>query len=145
MASDSAFRTKAQAQPQPQQAEYKKTEDVPRDGSTGEDIEAPFTEYRTVNAYPFLVEYFDLGDSWKEKLGGFEKEVDLIEGYFKDKIEEGKMRNETDLVKDEIKKIFKLNKIDRSERVTMQIEKLAAYIEFLKRTDKIELDRYRYR
>lgn len=137
------FRSKAPDPTPEKPAEYKK--DVPVGGEAPDTSGVPFTEYRTMNAQPFLVEYFDLGDSWQEKMGGFEKEVDLIEGYFKDKIEQGSMKNETDVVKDEIKKIYKLTKIDKSERTTMQIEKLAAYIEFLKRTDKIEVDRYRYR
>lgn len=55
------------------------------------------------------------------------------------------MKNEIQVVKDELNKMYKINKIDKSERTTMQIEKLAAYIKFLKDVDKIEVDRYRYR
>lgn len=137
------FRTKAE----PVEAEVPKAhkENVPVGAESKEAIEPPFTDYEKMNKYPFLVDYYKLGDSWQEKMGGFEKEITLIEGYFKDKIEQGKMRNETSLVREEIDKMYKLNKIDKSERTTMQIERLAAYVEFLKRTDKIELDRFRYR
>ena len=109
------------------------------------EIEPPFTDYRKMKHYPFLVDYYKLGDTWQDKLGGFEQEVDFIEGYFKDKIEQGEMQNDTQVVKDEIKKIYRLVGIDKSERTTMQIEKLSAYIKFLKETDKIELLRYKYR
>lgn len=143
MVSDNVFRTSSEpAQPEAQ-PEYKK--DVPTDAESHEVIEPPFTEYEKIHKYPFLVDYYKLGDSWQEKLGGFEKEISVIESYFRDKIEQGQMRNETNIVKEELNKMYKLNKIDKSERTTMQIEKLAAYIEFLRRTDKIELDRYRYR
>lgn len=142
MVSDNVFRSSTtESEPIEAPKEYK--EDVPTDGDT--DIEPPFTDYEKVHKYPFLVDYYKLGDSWQDKLGGFEKEIGLIESYFRDKIEQGAMKNETQIVKDELNKMYKLNKIDKSERTTMQIEKLAAYIEFLKRTDKIELDRYRYR
>lgn len=141
MADDTVLRTKVvEEAPQAPKA-YK--ENVPTDGDTT--IEPPFTEYEREHKYPFLVDYFKLGDSWKDKMGGFEKEIDFIEGYFKDKIEQGQMQNDTNIVKDEINKIYKLNKIDKSERTTMQIERLAAYIKFLKDTDQIELNRYRYR
>lgn len=142
ISSSNVFRT-ATVEPEKVEQPKKYAENVPTDGDS--EIEPPFTEYQKMKKYPFLVDYYKLGDSWAEKVGGFEKEIDLIEGYFKDRIEQGKMQNDTQVVKDEIAKFYKLNKIDKSERTTMQIERLAAYIEFLKRTDKIELDRYRYR
>ena len=42
------------------------------DGKTG--IEPPYLDYESVNGHPYLVDHFQLGDSWKDKLGGFEKE-----------------------------------------------------------------------
>lgn len=139
---DNVFRTKSEPTAEPVESqEFKK--DVPVGSETT--IEPPFTDYQKMKHYPFLVDYYKLGDSWQDKMGGFEKEIDLIEGYFKDKIEQGQMKNETQVVKDEITKMYKLNKIDKSERTTMQIEKLAAYIKFLKDTDSINLNRYKYR
>lgn len=108
------------------------------------EAEAPFTDYQNLNHHPFLVDYYKLGDTWKDKLGGFEEEITKIEGYFKDRIEQGTMKNEVGAVKEKIKKIYKLVGIDKSERTTMQIEKLAAYIDFLKKTDDIYYNRYRY-
>lgn len=138
--SSNAFRSKATSEPA-KPVEYK--ENVPV--TANEEVEPPFTDYRQEKKYPFLVDYYKLGDAWQDRAGGFEQEIDLIEGYFKDKIEQGQMQNDTQVVKDEIKKMYKLNKIDKNERTTMQIEKLAAYIKFLKETDKIEMLRYKYR
>lgn len=142
MVNSTVFSTSTAVDEAPVEAKVYK-ENVPTDGDSN--IEPPFTDYEKVHKYPFLVDYYKLGDSWKEKTGGFEKEIETIEGYFRDKIEQGQMQNDTEVVREEIKKIYKLNKIDRSERTTMQIERLSAYIEFLKKTDKIQLDRYRYR
>lgn len=125
---------------QPEKIEVK---DQPETSTT--EVDPPFTDYQKVKHYPFLVDYYKIGDTWADKLGGFEKEIEHIEGYFKDKIEQGQMKNDIEAVKDEIKKIYKLVGIDKNERVTMQIEKLSAYIDFLKKTDTIEMLRYKYR
>ena len=108
-------------------------------------VEVPYTEYEKENNQPYMVEHFKLGDSWKDKLGGFEKEVGLIEDYFKGQIEQGKLKNEIGAVKEKLSKIFKLCNIDKTERATMQIEKLTAYLEFLKKTENIDLNNYKYR
>jgi hypothetical protein len=108
------------------------------------DTEVPFTDYQKGNNHPFLVDYFKLGDTWQDKFGGFEKEINSIEGYFRGKIEQGELKNETSAVKEQMKRIYKLCEIDKTERTTMQIEKLAAYIEFLRKTDSIKLNREKY-
>lgn len=113
-------------------------------GTQDVEIEVPYTEYEKENHHPYMVDYFKLGDTWKEKIGGFEDEVSLIEDYFKGEIESGKLKNEIGSVKEKMGKIYKLCNIDKTERVTMQIEKLSAYLEFLKKTDKIELNNYKY-
>lgn len=138
---DTIFRTKS---------EEPKTESiVPQkagDGAGVPDIkvEAPFTEYEHINHHPYIVDHYKLGDTWQDKLGGFEKEVSTIEDYFKGEISNGKLKNEVSAVKEKIDKIYKLVGIDKTERTTMQIEKLAAYLEFLKKTDYINLSNYKY-
>jgi hypothetical protein len=108
------------------------------------DEEVPFTDYQKQHHHPFLVDHFNLGDSWADKFGGFKDEIDTIEGYFKSMIEKGEMKNEVDAVKEKFKEIYKLCKIDKTERITMQIEKLAAYIRFLIETDDIKLNHNKY-
>jgi hypothetical protein len=106
--------------------------------------EVPFTDYQKQHLHPFLVDHFDLGDSWQDKYGGFKDEINTIEGYFRERIEQGQMDNSLEAVKTKFKDIYKLCKIDKTERTTMQIEKLAAYIKFLKETDDIKLNHYKY-
>jgi len=140
MGNDSIYRTRevaTETKPEPVKIGDKAgTQDV--------QVEPPYTDYEKVNGHPYLVDHFKLGDTWRDKLGGFEKEVSLIEGYFKDKIDQGQMKNEKEAVKEQLKKIYKLVGIDKTERTTMQIEKLAAYLEFLKKTDNISLNYYKY-
>lgn len=104
----------------------------------------PYTDYQKQHHHPYIVDHFELGDSWQDKLGGFEGEVNAIESYFKDKIEQGEMKNDVESVREKLKGIYKLCGIDKTERTTMQIEKLAAYIDFLRKTDHIKLNNHKY-
>jgi hypothetical protein len=106
--------------------------------------EVPFTDYIQQHKHPFLVDHFKLGDAWQDKFGGFKDEIDTIEGYFRGKIELGEMQNDTKAVQEKFKEIYKLCKIDKTERTTMQLEKLAAYIRFLKDTDNIKVNHSKY-
>jgi hypothetical protein len=105
---------------------------------TSETDEVQFTDYLQQHKHPFLVDHFQLGDTWADKYGGFKEEIDTIEGYFRERIEQGQMDNSLEAVKEKFKEIYKLCKIDKTERTTMQMEKLAAYIKFLKDTQNIE-------
>jgi hypothetical protein len=115
-----------------------------READTRSAVEPPYLDYVKVHNHPFIVDHFRLGDTWQEKVGGFEKEVTEIEDYFKGQIEQGQLRNDTKAVKDRLKAIYKVVQIDTTERVTMQIEKLAAYLEFLRKTDNISQNHYKY-
>lgn len=111
------------------------------DGQTG--IEPPYLDYESVNGHPYLVDHFQLGDSWKDKLGGFEREINILEEYVKGKIQEGKTANSLEAVKEMIERIEKVCLADKTERATMKIEKMAAYVEFLAKTDKISYNNYK--
>jgi hypothetical protein len=113
-------------------------------GTHESNVEPPFTDYQKQYKHPFIVDYFKLGDRWADELGGFSEEVKSIEGYFTDKINKGEMINDTEAVREKLKGIYKLCNIDKTERTTMQIEKLAAYIDFLRKTDDIKLNHQKY-
>jgi len=137
---DSTFRSKQVEEVQTPLKEVKiDTSTAPKS-----DIEPPYTDYQKMKHHPYIVDHFKLGDSWQNELGGFEDEVSLIDGYFKGKIEQGEMKNDTEAVREKMNSIYKLCHIDKTERTTMQIEKLAAYIKFLKETDDIKLRNFKY-
>lgn len=112
--------------------------------SKQEQIEVPFTDYQQEHHHPYTVDHFELGDTWSDKYGGFTEEIQNIEGYFKNQIEQGKLDNSVEAVKTKLKGIYKLCNIDKTERITMQLEKLSAYIDFLKKTDHILLNHSKY-
>lgn len=114
------------------------------DTSPKVDIEPPFTDYEKVHKRPYIADHFKLGDRWSDELGGFEHEVKAIESYFAEKINRGEMKNDTAAVREKVNSIYKLCNIDKTERTTMQIEKLSAYIDFLRKTDAIKLNNLKY-
>jgi len=110
-----------------------------------DNIEPPFTDYEKVHNHPYLVDHFELGDTWRDKLGGYEKEVVLVEDYFKDKIDKGFIKNDIQSVKEEMKRIYKLGGIKDIERSSMQIEKLSAFIEYQNKLDGVNRNYTKYR
>jgi len=112
------------------------------DGKTP--VEPPFLDYEKVNGHPYLVDHFKLGDSWQDKMGGFGKEIETIDSYLANQIKYGKIDNSVEAVKGALKKIEKMCGADKSERVTMRIEKIAAYAEFLNKTMDINYNNYKY-
>ena len=76
--------------------------------STGvSEVEPPFTDYEQAHGQPFIVDHYELGDSWKEKMGGFTPEVQEITTYLMRKIGTKEIDNSLDAVKEEIKGIPK--------------------------------------
>jgi hypothetical protein len=114
--------------------------------STGSEVNpaVPYTDYAQQNPYPYLVEYFKLGDTWSEAQGGFTDEIARLDSYFTSKIESGEMANSTNAIKEELKKIEKLTNMNKEERAVIKVETLAAYTDFLAQTEDIKRRTVRY-
>jgi len=139
---DTVFREQPSgAEARPKQ-ETTKSVDAKTDGKTV--IEPPFLDYEKVNGHPYLVDHFKLGDSWRDKMGGFGEEIEAIDSYLANQIKYGKIDNSVEAVKGALKKVEKMCGADKSERVTMRIEKIAAYTEFLNKTMDIDYNNYKY-
>jgi hypothetical protein len=94
----------------------------------------PYTDYKSQNGRPYLVDYYQIGDTWRDKLGGFETEINTIDMYLKDKIENGIMDNSLEAVKIMIKKLEKQCGVNKEDRTVSKVSKLSAYAEFLLKT-----------
>ena len=108
------------------------------------DVEPPYTDYQTIKHKPYMVDYFKLDGNWEDKTGGFKQEIEALEAYVRERIEQGQLDNTIDAVKGFFKKVEKMSQADQTERVTMRISKMAAYIKFLKETDDIKLNYVKY-
>ena len=140
---DAVFRT---AQPTKAESAAKTMKRGPADSKVGSTTTAvaPYLDYEKDSSYPHAVDYFELGDTWDDPSGGFPKEVGIIEGYFKDRIESGDMANSTKAVKSELKSILKLTNMSKEERNLVKIETVAAYIKFLSEKEDIKRNIRRY-
>ena len=132
--SDSTFRTKIEPSVSKENADKKSGTPDATPSSLTDHVEVPFTEYESQNGKPYLVDYYEIGDTWQDKLGGFETEINTLNLYLKDKIESGLIDNSLDSVKQVIKKIEKQCGVNKEDRTVSKISKLSAYAEFLMKT-----------
>jgi len=107
-------------------------------------MEVPYSEYEREHAHPYSVDHFKLGDRWNDPEGGFPKEIAVIEEYFSHKISSGELANTLEAIQEEYKKMEKMTNLSKFERPLVKIETLAAYVEFLMKTDKIKFNLKRY-
>lgn len=107
-------------------------------------VEVPYLDYERSNSKPFTVEFFGLGDTWKDPMGGFPNEIGIIEDYFQDRINSGNMANSISAVKERLKEILKVTNMSKEERNVIRVETLAAYIKFLQESDNIRHNVRRY-
>lgn len=118
------------------------TETVPQPvkSSVGSEskIEVPYLDYHKSHGKPYSVEYFGLGDSWNEDLGGFSHEINAIESYFANNIKTGKVANDVKAVLNRLKEVEKVSGASKEDRVVMKIGKVASYLRFLNDVDSKE-------
>lgn len=129
------FRTAVDATP----AQAENTTHVQEAKHSGDVIEVPHSEYRKEHPYPFAADYFDLGDRWADREGGYPEEVEVIENYISQKIESGEYPNTTDAIKTRLRSIEKLTGLEKDERIPIRIETLAAYMKFMDQKELIRL------
>jgi len=132
---DTAFRKKA-APVKPESEVLPGGKETTR-GAEAE-VEVPYLDYENEHNHPHSVDYFKLGDTWEDPDGGFYKEVGVIEDYIQSRIKSGEINNNVGAVKAELEKLEKLNNLDSEERTVVKIGVLAAYLQFLMKTDKVK-------
>lgn len=108
------------------------------------DIEVPYLDYDTQHPRPFIADYFNLGDTWNDPIGGFPKEVSIIKEYIDNKINYGEIANSISAIKNVLKGIEKMTNTKNEERAVVKVETIAGYIEFLNKTEGIKKSLRRY-
>lgn len=117
---------------------------VPATSGGEVDVEVPYLDYEASSGHPFLVDHYNLGDSWADPMGGFPKEVENLEEYVSDQIRSGEIANSAADVKGLIKRLEKMTNVDKESRPVVKIEILSAYVDFLRRTDSTRKNLRRY-
>lgn len=106
--------------------------------------ELPYMDYGVEHSHPFLVDHYAIGDRWNDPVGGFPKEVDMIENYIQGKIKAGEIGNSLSDVKTLLKGMEKLNNLASESRLVVKLEILSNYVEFLMKNDKLRGNLRRY-
>lgn len=100
-------------------------------------IEVPYLDYESTHPQPFLAEYFRLGDTWNDPIGGFPHEIEAMSKYIENKIKTGEIANSQKAVKNLIKGMEKINNLHHEERSVIRIEVLRNYMEFLAKNEGV--------
>ena len=129
----------------------KVTPEAPRPESEKPKAPAPeaaqsdsFTLYEGAYKHPYTADYFEVGKIYNEPGALFKEEVEKIEQYFAGKIRKGEMVDRAQTISEKLKAIEKHIGVDRSERPIIRLSKVAAYIDFLMKTDNIKLNQLKY-
>lgn len=138
--SDTVFRSKVET--------TDKAEELPKASplTTGDDVqvEVPYLDYMNQHGKPFIVDSYNLGDTWDDPEGGFPEEVQTIEDYIQGKIQSGEIANSIEAVKELIKGMEKTNNLTKESRAVVKLEVLSNYVEFLNKNDNLRSKLRRY-
>lgn len=106
-------------------------------------VEPPYLDYHHEKGKPYIADYFELGELWQDKVGGFKEELDTIGKYIQDEIEQGRLDNSTEAVKSLLKDMEKQIG-NKTERTTIKIAQMAAFTEFLYKNRNIHSNANKY-
>jgi len=136
---DNTFRTKIEPSEPVNEKVIGKSEAAVIDSK----VEPPYLDYHREKGKPYIADYFGLGELWQDKVGGFKEELDTIDNYVKDEIEQGRLDNSTESVKELLKSIEKQIG-NKTERVTIKIAQMAAFTNFLYKNREIKNNQSKY-
>lgn len=134
---------KRKVEPAPVKVETKPAPAQP-EGSFTSRVEPPYLDYEQEKGRPFVVDHYQLGDFWQEKMGGYVPEVSLIEEYIQTKIKDGMFPNNVKGIKQELKKIEKITGTNNEYNLPVKIGVIAKYVKFLMDTDEIKYNSKKY-
>lgn len=123
-------------------------EDKPMAKSSGDPVgdlkvEPPYTDYETAHHFPFIVDYYELGQYWNMD-DAYTKEVDTIENYLRGRIGRGEVSNSLEAIKEVIKGIEKTAGVLKTDPTVVRVGKVAAYTKFLSEVDGLNTNARKY-
>lgn len=107
------------------------------------EVEPPYSEYEGKKGKPYPVDYFDIGRFWDTN-ELYTKEVESIDTYVQHLINTGEINNSVDAVSKKLKAIEKMINSDPNDRVAARVGRVAAYVDFLIKSDNIKRDSAKY-
>lgn len=94
-----------------------------------------FIGYEADNGVPFVVDYYELKDTYQADPDAYLEVADITE-YLQNLVTSGQLDNTTEAVKAKIQQLEKLSGVDNTERVNMKLTRLAEYAKFENRVNE---------
>ena len=109
-------------------------------------VEVPYSTYEDQQGHPFTVDYFHLGEYWDDPQGGYVEEVDTIERYLENQINQGVIDDSQPAIRAKIKEMLKINNLKEEDRTVVKMGVLASYARFMSEKDSLRgsLRKYGY-
>ena len=101
------------------------------------DVPVPYLDFKNTHNKPFTAEYFELGNLWNDRDGGFQSELNTIESYMFNLIGDGKIANSTEAVTAKIKSMEKQAGIKKFDTTNNRIAKVSAFTKFLRDVENL--------
>lgn len=139
---DAAFREPSEPTRTPKEIVEPEDKEEPQDRV--ETVEPPYLDYEVTKGQPYLVDHFELGASWNDPVGGFAKELSIIEEYIGNEIRTGKIGNDIVSAKEILKQAEKMTNTKSETRPVVKLGVLAEYMKFLMESGKIKYNAQRY-
>lgn len=84
--------------------------------------------YEDSVGHPYVAQYYEITNIWKEPKGGFESEVRTIESYIKDMVSDDRMDNSTEAADKWLRDLERKADVDKTESTATKLIRMAAYI-----------------
>lgn len=112
-------------------------------GSTGGEPEPPIAIYQEVKGVPYTAVYFEIENIWDSPDVSYREDVEAIEDYYRQKVASGEIQDSKDAFKDLIRQAERATD-SKNAPLSVKIAKIAEFVKFMSRLEKIERDRRRW-
>jgi hypothetical protein len=100
-----------------------------------EKADGVFIGYEFDNGVPFIIDYFDVANTYKEDPIAYEESNEITQ-YLQELVTTGQIDNTTEAVRAKLKQLEQLSGIEETDRINMKLTKLAEYAKFENRVNQ---------
>lgn len=106
------------------------------------DVDVPIALHEEVKGKPYSAEYFELGEIWADH-GSLESDLKAIDSYYRERVASGNLKDGVETFKSLIRDAEKVTDT-KNANPNLKVAKIAEYMRFMERMDKIDQERSRW-
>jgi len=130
-------RTEAEKAPEPKIPEASA-------GDEGTETDVPIAVYRDIMGVPYTAKFFGIEKIWDSPDVSYQEDVETIEEAYREKVASGELEDGEKTFKEFIKQAEKATNCQNSP-VNVKLAKIAEFVRFMARLDRIDKERKRWR